>query len=376
MRLSLEALEDRQLPSVSAVLTGTILVLTGSPEAAHNVLVRPSAATPGAIDVLADGQLSTFAAPPARISYFGGAQADTFTNRTAIPGAITLGDGANVVNSTAASTITAGNGNNVIQDTKGGSSITVGNGDNNIYGGPGDTIVAGSGQNIIYDILPGNTSVTVAPHQSIDHLFVGPTATLVGAQKQDHVARFFVPGRTIGSGTLVLDGDTLYFTADNAGDLFQAVPLPGNRTGVFTRTATGQAFAVFKNKDFNQIAVFGGSGNDVFINQTAIDDVMYGAGGTNVLIGGYGQLDLEKAGGAAGTASVAFGNSPVYNDLTGSGVPGTSTTLVANPRAALNILRSNSPSDQLFFTQATDLILSLYPDLFGSVYPGTRTLVR
>lgn len=54
---------------------------------------------------------------------------------------------------------------------------------------------------------------------------------------------------------------------------------------------------VFNKSDVKLIANFGGAGNDTLINNTNISDVQYGAGGNNLVMGGFGALDLEKAGG-------------------------------------------------------------------------------
>lgn len=365
--LRLEALEPRTLCTVSTFFNGRTLAIGAYPDTPNNVLVRPSiqpGAAAGVVDVVANGVTQTFG-PVYQISFYGGSTGsqDSFVNRSGIADSYSLSSGnVQVVTTTVGTSIAAQNGNDIIQATGGNSSITVGNGNNNIFGGPGDRIRVGSGQNIVYDILPGNTTVTVAPHAAVDHLFVGPNTTLVGALPQDHVARFFAPGRTLGSGTLVQDGATLYFTADNAGDFFEVFPQGAGVVALY-RLADG----VLRQQSFtgvNQIAAFGGSGNDLFINATSIDDVMYGAGGVNVLSGGTGLLDLEKAGGAASAGSVAIGNSPVYNDLSGSSGTTTSMTLVGRS-AAFNLFRSNSATDLFSQRQRGDALVTAFPDLLS-----------
>jgi Ca2+-binding RTX toxin-like protein len=362
-RPSLESLETRDLMSVTSSFLGGVLTLTGDPGSAHNVLVRPSPVAPTAISVLADGVNTNFLGVN-KVNYTGGVRGDTFTNRTPVAGTLSLGDGNNVVYTAAPSTVvTVGNGSNILQVVGGKSTITAGNGNDNIYGGVADSITAGSGQDIIYDILPGTTTITVAPHTAVDHLFTGPQTTLSGAMAQDHTAQFFVTGRTLGSGTLALQGQTLYFTANNNGDQFYVFPAAnGGLTVLYNlNDGTGPKFAQFAPGQVNQIAAFGGAGNDTFINQTNIDDVMYGAGGGNTLIGGFGSLDLEKAGGAANQTSFVYGRSPVYNDLNGSATAGITSILAGTP-GAFNVFRSNSPSDVIFSPSVTDVIVSLFPD--------------
>jgi len=359
-KLSLEHLEIRDLLSVASRFDGQVLSLTGNNDTPlHTVLIRPALAA-GTIEVVADGVVSTYSTPTA-INYLDAAGNSQFTNRAAIAGRITLGDGNQIVNTTAAgSTITAGDGNNFIQALAGNSTIATGNGANNVYGGPGDTITVGSGFNIVYDIFPGNQTVTVAAHAGTDYLFIGPGTTLRGAQPGDRVARFFAPGRTPGSGTLVLEDRTLYFTASNAGDTYVASNF-GDQVQVTTISNGRLAQNYFNRADVDLIANFGGSGRDTFINTTTIPDVQYGAGGQNVLIGGRGPLNLLKAGGAASN-SVAFGRSPVYNDLAGSGSPATTSVLVGNS-GAFNVFRTNSATDVLANRQRNDVVISLFPDL-------------
>lgn len=367
----LEALEERDNPSVSFGLTGTSLSLTGSPDSPHNVLVRPSA-TANAIDVLADGQLQSFTGLT-QVNYSGrGSQADTITNRTSIPGVISLGNGANVVLTAAAgSTVTAGNGANVIQATGGGNVITAGNGDNSVYGGPNDVISVGNGQNVVYALLGVNT-ITVGSDKDVDRIYTNAASTVVGATPQDRVATFFAANRLPGSGNLVLDSATrtLYFAADNQGDTFVADQAGPN---VFVRVGRGSAPVqtyAFDANSFDTIAVFGGAGNDTFVDNTTKDSVLYGAGGSNVLIGSTGDFNLLKAGGAAATNSVAWARSPVANDVNGSGQPGTQTILIADPQAQ-NIFRSNSSSDVFVGLKATDMLVSLYPDqIVAALFPA------
>ena len=371
MQLHLEVLEDRFLPAVSFLQSGTILSITGDNGSSHNVLVRPTTNVAGSFDVVADGQTTSFTGLT-QVNYQGGNQGDVFTNRVkTLPGTILVGNGANVVYTIATgSVITAGNGNNILQVTGGNSTITAGNGDDSVYGGPGDIISVGSGKDVVYDILPGNQTITVAPHDhKVDHLFIGPQSTLLGNLPQDHVAQFFVAA-PLGSGTLAQSGSTLYFAGNNNGD---RLSIFGNQDVLFVlydlNNGAGFQFQVFTG--VNQIAAFGGSGNDYFANNSTVDDVMYGAGGSNVLLGGFGQLDLEKAGGQAATGSIAIGRSPVANDLNGSGQTTTTNTLIfAGGPHAKNIARSNSPTDVIIGLGFHDTLVSLYPDfVIASLLP-------
>jgi hypothetical protein len=368
MRLSLEALEERSLLSVVTSFNGITLNVSvnAGPE---NVLVRPTPNVPGSVDVVDvtnSNAVTSFKGVQA-VNYFGfdgnTANTDYFTNRTTIRGSLYGIGAANQVIYTIApaSAVFGGPGNNVFQVTGGQSFISPGSGSDSTYGGPGDFINVGSGANVIYDILPGNTRVNVASHTAVDHLFTGPQTVLTGAMAQDHTAQFFVTA-PLGSGTLAQKGSTLYFAANNNGD---TVYFFGNSTlvTVLYSLNDGTGFKIAGFTGVNQISAFGGSGSDTFINNSNIDDAMYGAGGSNLLVGGFGSLDLEKSGGQAATGSTAIGRSPIANDLNGSGLTNTSNTLIfLGGPTAQNIARTNSPTDVVIGLKTTDVLVSLYPD--------------
>ena len=158
---------------------------------------------------------------------------------------------------------------------------------------------------------------------------------------------FFAANRQAGSGTLVLEKGVLYFTANDQGDQFTLNQVGNKLVAVYNlNDGTGFHTQTFNKSQVKLIANFGGAGNDIFINNTDLPDVQYGQGGNNILMGGFGVFDLEKAGGAAGN-SVAIGRSPVFNDLTGAGSTNATTILIANPDAD-NIFRTNNPADQIF----------------------------
>jgi serralysin len=344
--VGLERLEERALLSASSVtLQGGLLNIVTSPNQHHTAVVSQTNST---VQVQLDGQTYTFTDPVTQLNYTGGNKGDNFTNLTTIGGFLAFGNGNNVVNSKAGGeAIVVGNGKNFVQDFAAGNTIVAGNGQNNIYGGPGDTITAGSGRNIIYDIL-GSNQINVAPHSGTDYIFSNATSTVTGAQSNDRVATFFAAGRAAGSGTLVLDSGVLYFTANGNGDTYILNQVGNKLVATYNlNDGTGFHTQTFDKSDVKLIANFGGAGNDVLVNNTNIADVQYGAGGNNVVIGGYGALDLEKAGGASGN-SLVVGRSPDYNDLTASLSAGATATLITNPNAKHNVARSVNPSDVIF----------------------------
>ncbi len=330
----------------SVTLQNGLLNIVASPGQRHTAVVSQNASS--AVQVSLDRQTYSFTSPVTQINYTGGDRGDYFTNLTSIGGYLAFGDGNNVVNSKAAGeTIAVGNGKNFVQDFAPGNNIVAGNGQNNIYGGPGDTIVAGSGKDIIYDILGAN-QITVAPHSRTDYIFTNATSTVTGAQSNDRVAVFFAAGRQAGSGTLVLDSGVLYFTGNNNGDTYVLNQVGRMLVATYNlNDGTGFHTMTFNKSDVRLIANFGGAGNDVLINNTNIPDVQYGAGGNNVVIGGYGALDLEKAGGASGN-SLVIGRSPDYNDLTASLTAGATATLITNLDATENVARSVNRADVIY----------------------------
>jgi hypothetical protein len=355
--VGLEVLEERRVLSSanSATLTNGVLDINVEQNRAHTVVVSQPAAN--TVQVQIDKTQFTFTDTVTQVNYHGSNKDDKFTNLTTLGGTLAFGNGDNIVLSKASDTITAGNGDNVIQDQTGGSNITVGNGRNSIYGGPGDTITAGSGKNVIYDILGTNT-ISVAQHEAGEYIFTNAASTVNGAQDNDRVARFFAANRAIGSGTLVLDSGVLYFTGNNNGDTFVLSQVGDQLVATYNlNDGTGFQTQTFNKKDVRLIANFGGAGADTLINNTDIPDVQYGAGGNNTLLGGYGALDLEKAGGASGS-SIAVGRSREYNDVNGSGSANAQDVLIVNPRAK-NIVRTNNPNDQILgFVNGRDVFVS------------------
>jgi hypothetical protein len=345
--VGLETLEERALLSANSVmLQNGLLNIVATPNVAHTAVVSTPAA--GTVQVQLDGKTYTFTGPVTQLNYTGGNVGDSFTNLTSIGGDLAFGKGNNVVNSKATGeAIVVGNGKNFIQDFAGGNVLVAGNGQNNIYGGPGDTIVAGTGKNIIYDILGAN-QINVAPHLGTDYIFTNATSTVTGSESQDHVVSFFAAGRAAGSGTLVLDSGVLYFTANGNGDTYVLNKVGTTLVATYNlNDGTGFHTQTFKASDVRQVANFGGAGNDTLINNTNIPDVQYGAGGNNTVIGGFGALDLEKAGGASGN-SLVVGRSTTYNDLTASLSANATATLITNPLAKQNVARSVNPSDVIF----------------------------
>jgi hypothetical protein len=372
-KLCVEVLEDRCVPTASAVsVNNGILNIVVDPRHAHVATIsQPSS---GTTQVVLDNTQITLTDVITQINYQGGNRGDDFSNLTSLAGTLKFGDGANIVYSKApGESISVGNGRNFVQDQAGGSTMTAGNGADNIYGGPGDTISVGSGHDIVYDILGANT-INVASHDGRDFIFTNAISTVNGAEDSDRVAVFFAANRQSGSGTLVLDKGVLYFTANANGDQYILNQVGHQLVATYNlNDGTGFHTQVFAKSQVLLIANFGGAGNDTLINNTDIPDVQYGAGGNNLVIGGFGPLDLEKAGGAAGN-SVAISRSARYNDVNGAGSTNANTILIVNPDAEHNVVRTNNPADQVFgFVDDKDVFISPFGLKFKPTPPTTPT---
>lgn len=216
--------------------------------------------------------------------------------------------------------VSGGNGDDVIQNrTSYTSVISGGNGNDTIRGGTGDDIMyGGNGNDIINDIGGNNflsggngndTLQSVSSGQdrfnggngndSLYAIVGGPNVVLGGNGNDSFIVR---------QGVEVTDAKAnervVAFGADDPGTLRDGILYVGLGTGgnisisqqgkTVVANINGQVFE-YDAKDVQAIAGVGSAGDDVFINNTNIDSVYYGANGNDVLIGGGGN-DLLKGG--------------------------------------------------------------------------------
>ena len=274
--LSLEVLEDRAVPA-SLTFNAGVLAVVGDTNSAN--LVRFDAG-PNAGDVVAtvNGQTQTFNGVTQLVAV-GGFKADDIANNTG-------------VNMTALGL----------------------DGDDTIFGGTGtDVIDGGRGSDVIYDLLGVNVSIGGSDGGQMDRLYINGNSQAIAGQN-DLVVNFFANGRTPGSATIGLELGVLYISPSNAGTT-TTIDRVGNQVVVTYNFGTGTQVQKFDAKDVKAIAYFGGTGNDVFVNNTNIEDVAYGSAGNDTLVAGTGKFNLLKGSGG-NDVLVARGKDA---DLSGNG---------------------------------------------------------
>lgn len=186
------------------------------------------------------------------------------------------------------------NGKNIIENNSALPATIVGGrlADVLFGGGGNDVIVGGRGGDAIYDLLGVNTIDST--DGVMDRVFTS-AASAVAGDGRDRIVSFFAAGRGPNSSVVSLENGVLYLTP----------PATGSRTvltgdsRLLTMTTDWAGTRTFQG--VQQIAYFGGSGNDTYINATAIDDVAYGFSGNDLLIGGQGKFSLMKGSGGSDT---------------------------------------------------------------------------
>jgi Ca2+-binding RTX toxin-like protein len=245
-RLELEALEARDCPSSANLTGGVLTVLLDGP--APTLSVNGTAAL---VSVVINNQAQSFANVTSLVLIGNQHQPNIIENNTALPATILGGDR---------------------EDT--------------LFGGSGnDTILADRRRDVVYDLLGANTIDTSG--DGPDRVFTNAASGAV-VDPQDRLVTFFATGRAPNSGVASLERGTLYLTPPVGGSLTQ---LSGN-SGQLTLTSSWAGTQTFSG--VKQIAYFGGSGDDTYLNATRIDDVFYGAGGNDTLVGGTGKYSLGK----------------------------------------------------------------------------------
>jgi Ca2+-binding RTX toxin-like protein len=252
MQLSVEALCDRTVPSTMSLLSGTTLMVVGD---GGDDVVTVNPAVNGTVTVTTNG-VSTPYAGLTQIVVLGNGGADDITNNT---GVAFMADG--------------------------------GSGDDTLMGGVGVNVIdGGDGKDVIYSLL-GQTTV-VSADNSADRVYVSAGATL-SADGKDQVSTFFADGRVPGSGQAQLVNGVLYLTPPNGGSFTQIDEVKGQ---IVVTTDWGFNLSFDKN-DVDAIAYFGGSGNDVYLNNSKVEEAAYGSAGNDMIVGGFGSFNLLKGSG-------------------------------------------------------------------------------
>ncbi len=287
MNLSVEMLERRDCPSAT-LLNGTLFVVEQGP-GTHTVSVDS-----------VNNQIQV-----------------TEGDGSGLNNAVSLFDPATVTGVFVAG---APDGTNIIQQNVANlpALLVAGNHGDTIIGGNGpNTIVGGYGKDVLYSLLGSNTIYTAGDGKE-DYVLTNFGAS-VYSDPQDSVVRFFGPGRTPGTPFIGLDSTlndgVLYITPSNNGSWVVLDPgaVPGEVVASYDLgDGNGPQTQVFEGVGF--VSYFGGSGNDVYYNNTSVSEAAYGSAGNDALVGGTGEVSFLKG---LGGNDVVVGQAR-HNDISGN----------------------------------------------------------
>lgn len=275
MKISFETLEPRLTPATTLDAKGLLSVSLDGTGGVHTVAVV-AGANPGDVSVIVDGVSKSFRGVTS-LDLRGAKNGENYVeNDTSLPATLT------------------GVGK---RDT--------------LFGGTGnDTLIAGDDNQVLYDLL--GTNVVKAKNGNRDFIFKNVQST-VFADKDDQIVTFFAANRTPGAGTIVVEKGVLYLTPPNVAST--VTTLDKVKGGYRLTYDWGSGVQTQTFSDLDAIAYFGGSGNDVFTNNTKLSQAAYGGAGNDVLIGGTGKLDVLKG---LGGSDVLIGRAK-QNDLSNGG---------------------------------------------------------
>lgn len=276
MRLNLEQLESKDMPSSVSVIGGQLLVSVDG-GGTHTVSVDNAG---GAYVVTLDGQTSSF-------------------DKNGVNSLKVTGDvrGVNIIqnNTSLSAVLTGGN----LSDT--------------IFGGAGaNTIDPGRGDDVVYALLGTNTISTKG--DGFDRVFTNFGAS-VTKDLRDELTTFFMPGRTPGAGSIgVVDG-VLYIAPTNNGSFVSIDKGPKGQIQVTYDLGGGGGTQVALFAGVSRIAYFGGTGSDTYINNTTVNEAAYGSAGNDSITSGLGDFSLLKGSGGNDTLTLRAKN----GDVSGNG---------------------------------------------------------
>ncbi|MGA2620726.1 MAG: alpha/beta hydrolase-fold protein [Thermoguttaceae bacterium] len=351
---------------------GSVLVISDT-SGNNTIQVKPSTVTPGAVDVIFNGQRSTWTGPIEAIVAHGGSGKDTITVDPALTinaflfagkgnDSLTGGGGNDV--------LVGGAGNDVLSGGGGRNLLVAGSGTSQLYGnlpqahsapGGGSALLAGSFpqdytlpfmQNLAAAWTSGNSydARVAAIKQLLGSSFQGdPRGDLVyeasqadwvlSAQTRDQVSLPVALANSMASVTVSANGVQVGpqdGPSDPAGSVLVVSGTSGNDTiQVKPSIVTAGAVDVILNGQrstwtgpIEAIVVHGGSGNDTITVDPALtinaflfagkgNDSLTGGGGNDVLVGGAGN-DVLSGGGGRDLLVAGSGTSQLYGNLSQS----------------------------------------------------------
>ncbi len=291
-KLRLETLESRYAPA--ATLLGGTLTVVGQGKGVYTLSVDNA---PGVVNVTENGVVTPF---------------DT----TQVQRLVLIG---------------SNKAENVIQNNTNLDSVILGgNKRDTLFGGSGNNFLSGrAGGDNIYSLLGVNT-VDIRG-QGKDRVFTNVGATVL-SNKNDLVVRFFAPGRTPGVPFIGQEADgVLYITPSNNGSSVIITPgLTPTSISVTYDLGVGLGSQTVSFSNVKAIAYFGGTGDDVYINETTIGseaanfpEAIYGSAGNDILLSGFGPYSILKGSGG----DDLLGLRSVDGDVSGNGGQDTITLL-------------------------------------------------
>ncbi len=368
---NLESLEGRKLltQNVLSTLANGTLAIVGTNQADS---IRVSNPSPTTVQLDIKGQVSqTFSSTAVTKLVVNGLNGnDSIINLTQIPSVIVDGNGDNYIDTGLPSqlgtgandVIQVGNGNNVIQDSGGTDTFKLGNGNNVLFSYGTDNIVAGNGNNVLYNIV-GKGTITAG--NGNNQVITNANFLVNTGPNSAPVYNFTQPQDAV---TLAPNG-VLYFRSSTGA---AAVDIEDNGDGtittVFTDGATGATTTQsFLKSSVIQIGAIFGKGSGTFVNNTNLNNVVYGgSAGGNILIGGGGSFDFQKSN---SPNDIIIGNSPTLNVLSVGGQNGTLIGSTGNNVFAAGF----SGNATVLSTGAVDVVIG---DIsVGSILAANKTKV-
>jgi Ca2+-binding RTX toxin-like protein len=314
MRLEMESLERRDCPST----TGTDVVSKpGMPPDPAQVNPENAALNANAVDpkaLVKRDHPASVTQNGGNLTVVGDSRRDNVITLDPVGTQVrvTLNGQQTFYNNVTQITVIGGKGDDDISNNTSVNSLLLGGaGSDTILSGAGnDTIDSGPGRDVVYDLLGTNTITST--DGGGDRVFTNAQSS-ASVSPNDRLVTFFTPNRTPGSGTVSLENKVLYITPTNAGTSV-VLNESGGKLVLTYDFGNGPVTQTFGRHDVEYIAYFGGTGNDLFVNNTRIDEVAYGSAGNDTLVGGMGDFSLMKGSGGNDTLT----GRARRNDLSGN----------------------------------------------------------
>ncbi|MBY0461352.1 MAG: hypothetical protein K2V38_28885 [Gemmataceae bacterium] len=364
-RLHVEALEDRSVPAVTAVLVGTELVVTGN-AAPDNVAITVTGNQAVVNDFTVFNPFTgagtfQFNVPISRLRVnLGGGPAVASISST-VPAAIVGGDGPTVLNIRtlgAGSTVTGGNAGNVI----------------NLSNAPAVTVTGGNGRDVINLSYAAGATVRGGTSDDVFNVGFSPNLTVSGGAGNDVINIGDSPNATAYGD----DGDDVVNIGGGTGTTARA--FGGNGDDQLNGGDEDDSFDGGDGRD----VILGGKGNDTLLGGAG-NDLLAGGTGSDVLDGGAGN-DILFDGDVKGKTTQTIINLPgggvlisttteslrqVINDYNPDAAPG-AVGSYENISSRIVVTADTAGADRLTGGDGVDWFWTQTPSEIVDLAPGER----